>query len=112
MDKNNSYKVLLIIFLIVVMDIIAWWLLKKYHLSKQYCYLYLAVLVYALLPLVIIQVLKYEGIGTTNMIWNIFSTVFVLLMGYFIFRETLSHTQLLGILFGVTAIILIAFGHK
>lgn len=112
MDKNIWIKVLGIISLIVILDIIAWWLLKKYHLTKQNCYLYMAIVIYAMMPLLIIKVLKYEGIGSTNMIWNIFSTTIVLLMGYFLFNESLTHYQFLGVMFGILAIVLLCLGNK
>lgn len=112
MDKNIWIKVLGIISLIVILDIIAWWLLKKYHLTKQNSYLYMAIVVYAMMPLLIVKVLKYEGIGTTNMVWNIFSTTIVLLMGYFLFNETLTHYQFLGVMFGILAIVLLCLGNK
>ena len=112
MDKNIWINVLGLISVIVLLDIIAWWFLKKYHLTKRSFFLYIAIIIYALLPLMIIKILKYEGIGTTNMIWNIFSTTIVLLMGYFLFNETLTHYQFLGVMFGILAIVLLCLGHK
>ena len=40
---------------------------------------------------------KYEGIGLSNFIWNMLSTIFGFSIGIFVFKEKIRNMQLMGI---------------
>jgi multidrug transporter EmrE-like cation transporter len=41
--------------------------------------------------------LRYEGIGMSNFLWNIFSTLIMFGIGIYIFREKIQYLQLIGV---------------
>ena len=41
---------------------------------------------------------KYEGIGLSNFIWNMLSTIFGFSIGIFVFKEKLRNMQIMGVL--------------
>lgn len=51
--------------------------------------------------------LKYEGIGMTNFLWNVFSTLMMFAIGIYVFREKVHHQQLIGVLVSLLGIGLI-----
>ena len=42
--------------------------------------------------------LQYEGIGLTNFLWNIFSTLVMFAIGVYIFKEKTKRLQFIGVL--------------
>jgi len=42
--------------------------------------------------------LRYEGIGLTNFLWNIFSTLLMFAIGVYIFKEKTKKLQFMGVL--------------
>ena len=51
--------------------------------------------------------LKYEGIGLTNFLWNVFSTLVMFAIGIYIFKERIHNQQLIGIGIALLGIALI-----
>ena len=41
--------------------------------------------------------LQYEGIGSTNFLWNVFSTLVMFAIGVYMFKEKIHHLQLIGV---------------
>jgi multidrug transporter EmrE-like cation transporter len=113
-EKEHPIKkeLLLLILLIVTVEVASWYCLKKQYVDDKKVYLYLFFVLYAMIPFLLIRTLKYEGIGVTNMLWNIASTTLVLLIGYFIFKEHINHYQYFGIGFGILAIVLLTLDNK
>lgn len=100
------------ILLITAIDVIGWYCIKKYHLTGNYYFFLTTLTAYILMPILILKVLPYEGIGNTNMIWNVMSTILVLLVGCVIYKESINHGQFIGILFGILSIVLICVNEK
>jgi multidrug transporter EmrE-like cation transporter len=51
---------------------------------------------------------KY-GIGITNILWNIVSSIIVLLFGVSYFNEKINKIQVIGIVFGIISLYLIDY---
>jgi len=107
-----SKEIIYLLILIVTVEVLSWYCLKKQYVSGDKKYLIMFFALYACIPFLLIQTLKYEGIGITNMLWNIASTTLVLLIGYFIFKEHINHYQYLGIGLGILAIVLLSLDKK
>ena len=63
----------------------------------------------AVVPL-LSKALEWEGVGIVNFVWNVFSTVFMFLIGYYFFEEKLTYLKLVGILcciFGIGILLLV-----
>ena len=111
MNNINSIALSLIL-LITVIDVIGWYCIKKYHLTGKIHFFLVTLTGYVLIAFLLLQVLKYEGIGMTNMIWNIMSTIIVLLIGYYIYKEQINNLQLTGILLGMLSILILYLSEK
>lgn len=67
-----------------------------------------AIFAFAVVPL-LSKALQYEGIGMTNFIWNVFSTLIMFFIGICIFAEKITTLKTIGIviaLLGIGIIIL------
>jgi multidrug transporter EmrE-like cation transporter len=95
-------------FILSLNDIISYGLTKKYYLKEiGITYgLYLPMILYSLqIPLF------YYGLQTTtmailNITWNLFSNIFVTLVGVFYFKEKFNGLNVLAILMGISSIVL------
>ena len=59
----------------------------------------IASVMYALCVVPLIHItLQYEGVGITNFLWNIFSTLIMFGIGIYVFKEKVHSLQLIGIL--------------
>jgi drug/metabolite transporter (DMT)-like permease len=68
-----------------------------------------AVGMYALVPLIFIRALKYEGMVVTNLVWNLMSNVIVTLQGVFIFGESIKGLRWVGIAMSLVSLALLAY---
>ena len=105
--KEMQQQAIVYLFLLIVVEILAWYFLKKQHIEKNENYAILFFFTFALIPWILLRLVKLEGIAITNIYWNIASTLLVLFLGYFVFKEELNNTQYIGIALGIlsTAII-------
>ena len=63
----------------------------------------------AVVPL-LSKALEWQGIGIVNFVWNVFSTVFMFLIGWILFEEKLSYLKIVGVfcsLFGIGILLLV-----
>lgn len=112
MTDSTNKNLLYLIGLIVFVEVLSWYCLKKQYVDNNKIYLYLFFALYAIIPFLLIKTLKYEGIGVTNMLWNIASTILVLLIGYFVFKEHINHYQYFGIGLGILSILLLTLSNN
>lgn len=66
-----------------------------------------AVGMYAIGAALYIPSLLKEGLIVTSLIWSLISVIGYLVVGYFLFHESLSLQQIAGIVFAIIAIILL-----
>ena len=64
---------------------------------------------YALSPFVFLEGLKGETLTILNLIWDLSSDLIITLIGLFYFRESLSYTKGLGVLFSFIALFLMSY---
>ena len=98
----------IILTVIIIAELITWYSLKKQHLEKDKFYLYIYFSMFLVIPVLLLLAVKYEKIIITNMMWNIASTILVLLLGYFIFKEHITTYQYIGICLGLLSIVFLA----
>jgi multidrug transporter EmrE-like cation transporter len=83
--------------------------------TKHYNPLYLlfGLVIYgAIIPYLIIRSLKFDGIGTVNFLWNIITTVAMIVIGYYIFGNKVNHLHYISFFLGVAAIIVLYLADK
>jgi len=113
MENNTNDKLLrkdffIILTVIIIAELITWYTLKKQHLEKDNFYLYIYFSVFLAIPVLLLLAVKYEQIIITNMMWNIASTILVLVLGYYIFKEHITTYQYIGICLGLLSIVFLA----
>ena len=87
--------------------------LTKYSKSYNIYYLIAGVALYGIvIPYMIIYSLHFSGIGTVNFLWNIITTVFMILIGYYLFNEKINHLHHISLLLGIASIIILYFADK
>ena len=69
----------------------------------------LAMIIYALEPLIFLRAMTYEGMVVTNLVWNLMSNVIVTLQGVLIFGESIKGLRWLGIAMSLAALTLLAY---
>ena len=50
---------------------------------------------------------KYEGIGITNFMWNVLSTIFGFCIGIFMYKEKVRNLQVIGVILSLLGLALI-----
>jgi drug/metabolite transporter (DMT)-like permease len=68
-----------------------------------------SVAMYALVPLVFIRALRYEGMVVTNLVWNLMSNIIVTLQGVFVFGESIKGLRWVGIAMSLVSLALLAY---
>jgi multidrug transporter EmrE-like cation transporter len=96
---------------IILTESIALYSVKKYSIDNKKIYLLLSMCMYSLIPILLYYIIspKYckENISTVNIIWNILSTLYGLMIGVYIFSEHISSLQILGIILSTIGLIFI-----
>jgi multidrug transporter EmrE-like cation transporter len=102
-------NVVALTFILASSEIIAMTFLQKYvkeNFEKKY--LYFGVFIYGvIIPYMIIKTLNYDGIGTVNLMWNIITTVGMIVIGYYLFNEKISKLHIISLMLGIASIVLL-----
>ena len=69
----------------------------------------LASVIYAMQPLVFYQALSLESMTIMNILWDVMSDIIVTLIGIYVFGETLTKMQILGLVFSLIGITLLGY---
>lgn len=103
-----------LIFLLVVNDLCTSTLLKLFQKSgyTDYTKLALTMVLYLIYPLLLVASIHYDGIGNTNLYWNVFSTVFVFILAVTMFGESVTNMQCLGILLSLIGVFMVVYKSK
>lgn len=68
----------------------------------------LPTILYAVQPWLLLKSLEFEGLAVMNILWNLMSDILVTLLGVFYFKEKISNMKLMGVGFGILALILLS----
>ena len=86
---------------------------KNKDKDKNMVYLLLGVFIYGvIIPFLIIISLKFHGIGTVNFLWNIITTISMIVIGYYAFGDAVSHLHLISLFLGISAIIVLMIAER
>ena len=87
--------------------------LTEYSKNKNILYLLLGIFIYGIIiPFLIIFSLKFEGIGTVNFLWNIITTVSMIMIGHYVFGDTMNYLHIISAFLGVLSIIILFMANK
>jgi len=91
-------------------DIVSLALVKQYSLGKTtFIAMIIAILIYALQPILFLYALQFEGMAVMNLLWNVLSSVTVSLIGISYFKEKLTAAKTVGAILSVLAIFLLSW---
>jgi multidrug transporter EmrE-like cation transporter len=113
--KNNQMWLIisLLLGLMIACESLALYSVQKYSKTNQKIFIVISMLVYGIcIPLLLVKLLKYKGVGMINFLWNIFSTIAGFAIGIMLFQERVGSLQLIGVMLGILAFGLIIFGDK
>lgn len=98
---------------IVILEVIALYSVKKYSFTKEWYYLLTAIVCYGLIPIFLYLIIaQTKNVSTVNIIWNILSIIYGLLIGILIFREKIHSLQIYGLILGVLGLSMILWKQK
>ena len=89
--------------------------LKKYETkpSNNIKFYILGALIYGVaVPYLLLRSLKYEGLGTVNLAWNLISTFSAYAIGIYFFGEKVTHLKALGVMVALTGLGMVLLGDE
>jgi len=85
-------------------ETIAMTAITKYSRNKNIWYMAIAILLYGIvIPFSVYHSLSYSSIGTINFMWNIITTVSMIIIGKLLFDDTVTHLHLISLLMGIAS---------
>jgi len=110
---NNILQLVVFALVIAGFESVAMTYITQYSKTFNVLHIVIGCLIYGLLiPFFLVKGLAFSGIGTANLMWNIVSTVVMIMIGYYLFGEKVNHLHLLSLMFGIGAIVLLYFAEK
>ncbi len=98
--------------ILISIEAIALYSVQNSTKTNNFNYVYLAMMIYGLFPLLLNKLLHFKSIAVINFLWNIFSTCTGFIITIVIFKEAVSHLECMGALLGLFSIGLIVFGSR
>jgi multidrug transporter EmrE-like cation transporter len=87
--------------------------ITKYSRQSSFVFMVIAILVYGLVvPYGIYRTLDYSNIATINLLWNVLTTVSVILVSYFYFGDKLTNLHLISLFLGIASISVLYLAEK
>ncbi len=113
MNPSDLKFYFLLIFTIVFFESIAQYHIKKSKINHNYLYLLIAMFCYGIVCLLLNRCYDFDGMGMTNFVWSILSIVTMISVGYFIFNESITRYDIIGMVLSVIGLYLIfVYGHN
>ena len=94
---------------IAIFDLIAVVMVKMWHLKGNLLYLIASMIAFAVTAVFAGLSLKYEGIAIVNVLWVSLSTILVTIVGYYIFKESISIQQFIGMAIILLGLIIVEY---
>lgn len=93
----------IILILVIALEIIAEFYIKKYTIEPRKTFLILSIVMYILIPVFLIQLFKKDkNLAVANTLWQVSNLVIVAFIGVLVFKDKLNHVQWVG--FGLAII--------
>ena len=106
-SSKMTYLPMLIASGMAGIDTLAFSLVKKIsEKSILPAFTFIAMGLYALQPLILLQAMPFETVAVMNIIWNLISSVVVTLVSIFFLGETIGMYKMIGIMIGIVSLFL------
>lgn len=110
MDNSDLFW----LFSIIIAESFALYYVKKYSINDtNNVFIYVSIILYAYIPFALYKIThNCSGIAVTNIVWNIASTIYGLIIGMLLFDENITFEQKIGISLGFLSIIFMIWKQK
>lgn len=99
--------------ILILVEMSAMYSIKYSTLHDDKMWMWIGIFCYAAVGFCLYHIVEIDrSIGMTNVVWNIASTMYGLLIGVLLFSETISHSQTIGIILGILGLMFIGYGNK
>jgi len=97
-------------FTLALFDVTMLSIIKSYSIGslKSIRWMIIPTLAYALQPWLFLQSLNFSSMIAMNLLWDLISDVLVTANGYFIYKETLSPTKMVGVFLSIISMYLLS----
>jgi len=105
----NIYIYLYIIILVILLTAIesfSQYNLKLFNKSNSIYYFLIGALSYVIISAMLSYLFGFEKMGIVNNLWNVCSSISIVIIGYLFFKEKLSTVQLIGVILGILGVAL------
>ncbi|ARF09967.1 hypothetical protein Indivirus_6_33 [Indivirus ILV1] len=96
--------IILLVILLTSIESCSQYNLKIFNKSQNIQYFILGSLGYVIISAILSYLFGFEKMGIVNNLWNVFSSISIVLIGYLFFKEKLSTIQTIGVILGVIGI--------
>ena len=94
-------------------ETIAMTAITKYSKNKNILFMLLGLVIYGIIiPFAVLKTLTFAGIGTVNFMWNIITTVSMIIIGHFFFGDKMSHLHLISLMLVIASITVLYIAEK
>jgi multidrug transporter EmrE-like cation transporter len=102
---NNLARMTILTLFLGAAETAAITFITKYSKQSQFIYMVMAILVYGLvIPYGIFKTLDYSNIATINLLWNVLTTVSVILISCVYFGDKITNLHLISLFLGIASI--------
>jgi len=111
MSKNIQFiNLLIFVIILVIFESCAMTSITYYSRGNHIIYFIIGCILYGIaVPYLILQAIKYDSVGTMNFLWNIFSTIIMVVVSYYLFNDNINYMKFFGFIIGLFSIILIYY---
>lgn len=93
--------IIILVILLTSIESFSQYNLKLFNKSNNIQYFLLGTLGFVIISFMLSYLFGFEKMGIVNNLWNVCSSIFIVIVGYLFFKEKLSTIQIIGIIFGV-----------
>ena len=103
-------SLIILLIILIMLESLSQYNLKLFSQSNKIHYFVFAIILYILIALGLTYLFSIEKMGIVNHMWNVGTSILVILVGYYFFDEQINATQEIGFVFGLIGMILMASG--
>ncbi len=108
----SRFPILLLIFLAVICGVSGDIFAKYWSVDHKLSYFLLVLFFYAGSAFFFVPTLLRESLVVISVIWTIMNITGFLLVGLVMFKETLTYWQIMGVLIGIVAVVMLNYNPR
>ena len=95
--------------LMALLDVAMLAIIKSYSIGsiKSVKWMIIPTIAYALQPWIFLKSLSFSSMIAMNLLWDLISDILVTGNGYFVYKESLSRTKMIGVALSIVSIYLL-----